>query len=80
MSQLSDIRDYLATGASLTPLEALTEFGCMRLGARIYDLRREGVAIVTEMVEKAGKRYASYSDGAASGRSLAAPPGGHSPG
>jgi hypothetical protein len=26
----------------LSPLDALREFGCMRLGARIYDLRQAG--------------------------------------
>ena len=49
----------------ITPLEALNYYGCMRLGARIYDLKRRGVDIVTEKVtdrNRYGKNvsYARY--------------------
>ncbi|RPD86300.1 hypothetical protein EGK75_09270 [Neisseria weixii] len=61
-AQSKRILEYLQKGNSLTPLEALNMFGCMRLGARVYDLKNQGYAIVTEMVkdEKSGKTYASY--------------------
>ncbi len=34
----------------ITPLEALTAIGCMRLAARVYDLRAEGYPIWDRMV------------------------------
>lgn len=59
-SQKSRIWAHLQT-SSITPLEALKKYGCFRLGARIADLRNEGKAIRTDMVEIDGKRFASYS-------------------
>lgn len=35
----------------ITPLEALNEVGCMRLAARIFDLKAKGYAIVADTVE-----------------------------
>ncbi|MDR0233495.1 MAG: helix-turn-helix domain-containing protein [Zoogloeaceae bacterium] len=37
--------------APITPLEALEELGIFRLGGRIYDLKRQGHRIISEMVE-----------------------------
>jgi len=51
MSQKHRILNYLNAGGRLTPLTAL-RFGMgMRLGARIYDLRREGYPIQQRMVK-----------------------------
>ena len=50
-SQNKRILAYLRTGRKLTPLDALYTFGCFRLGARIYDLRRRGEAIESRMIE-----------------------------
>ena len=36
------ILEYMEKHGSITPLEAQRELGCMRLGARIWDLRHEG--------------------------------------
>jgi len=45
----------------LTAYDALEEAGCLRLAARIKDLRDQGYNIVTEMMQgKHGKRYAGY--------------------
>ena len=41
---------YLEAHGSITPLEAQREFGCLRLGARIWDLRKDGYAIISEKV------------------------------
>jgi len=60
-SQNDMILDYLKSGKSITPLEALDKFGCMRLGARISDLRKRGHPIRSDNVVKNGKRYAKYS-------------------
>ena len=44
----------------LTALDALHGCGCMRLAARINDLRADGHLIGTEMVSKNGKKFAQY--------------------
>jgi hypothetical protein len=59
-SQCADILQYMAGGNSLTALEALQRFGCLRLAARIQDLEALGHTFDVEMVEQNGKRYASY--------------------
>ena len=59
-SQEKQIRDYLMSGKSLTPLEALTLFGCFRLSARIFNLIGYGVPIESKMIELNGKRIAQY--------------------
>lgn len=60
MSQTDMIRDHLNEGNSITPLEALTLYGCFRLSARIKNLRDEGWDIVTDTIHSNGKRFASY--------------------
>ena len=60
MSQNEVIRAALLSGRSLTPLDALNEFGCFRLAARVADLRREGMDIECAKETKNGKRYARY--------------------
>jgi hypothetical protein len=61
MSQKSEILSHLRTRRSLTPLEALKKFGCMRLGARIWELKRDGHRIESVMIDVSDdKRVASY--------------------
>ena len=60
-SQNTRIAAHLLLRKPLTPLEALSRFGCFRLAARVRDLRREGLPIKTEMKHRGGKRYAQYS-------------------
>ena len=50
-SQNKNILKYLQGGNSLTPLEALKLFGCFRLGGRIYDLKKAGHPIKTQIIE-----------------------------
>lgn len=54
------LRSYILSGKAITPLQALQKFGILRLGARILEMRNEGHAIVTEMIERDGKRLARY--------------------
>ena len=59
MNQKKMIFDYLKKYGSITPAEALDMFGCMRLSARIYELRADGCDIVAEVVggvNRYGKR------------------------
>lgn len=60
MSQSDQIRAALMLGRSLTPLDALQDYGCFRLAARIAELRREGMDIECATETKNGKRYARY--------------------
>jgi hypothetical protein len=61
VSQNKMILAYLKEGHSITPLEALKRFGCLRLGARIFDLKEQGYNIKTDRITtNAGKRVASY--------------------
>ncbi|MDE2104100.1 MAG: hypothetical protein KGL39_43080 [Patescibacteria group bacterium] len=60
-SQTIRMYKYLARGYKITPLSALRRFGCLRAGARMYDLRRRGIPVRTRMVERQGKRFAEYS-------------------
>lgn len=60
-TQSSNILEYLQTGKTLTPLEALDKFGCLRLGARIHDLKKIGCDITRDLVQTpSGKRVAQY--------------------
>ena len=63
VSQAEAILSDLRKGAKITPLDALENYGCFRLGARIFDLKRKGHPIKTELHEdpETGKRYARYS-------------------
>ena len=61
-SQNKQIKAWLESGKSLTPLEAINLFNSLRLGARVFDLKNDyGMNIKTEMVEANGKRFARYS-------------------
>lgn len=59
-SQNACIAIWLKQGNTITPIEAMYEFGCFRLGARIADLRKAGYNIETKMVNYNGKRFAQY--------------------
>lgn len=54
--QCEQILRYMRDTGSITPLDALREFGCMRLGARIWDLKRRGYNI-TRTMETGINRY-----------------------
>ena len=50
MKQTEQILDYMRTYGAITPLEALKDCGCMRLAARISDLRKAGHNITSRKV------------------------------
>lgn len=62
MTQNEMIKKHLGEGRSLTPIDALNLYGCFRLATRIFELKKQGMNIRTEMVEnpETGKRYARY--------------------
>ena len=56
------IANHLKEGKTITPLEALKLYGSFRLSARIYDLRKGGMAIsertfVTENKKRVSQYY-----------------------
>ena len=60
MNQQQQILNYLREGNAVTPLLALERFGCMRLAARVSDLRQRGHKIETRMKKANDKVYAEY--------------------
>lgn len=60
MSQTEAIAAHLKRGKSLTALEALRKFRCLRLAGRIYELRAAGMSIYSRTVTRGGKRVAEY--------------------
>ncbi len=67
-SQNDMIFRHLMSGKQITPLDALSKFGCMRLASRINEIKDvlysnpmyKGWRIVTHIVSHNGKRFASY--------------------
>jgi hypothetical protein len=60
-NQTNRILRYLRTGRGLTAISALTRFGCMRLAARIEEMRQEGIKVRSRTLRRNGKRFACYS-------------------
>ena len=54
------LESWLLRGYGITPLQALEKWGCMRLSARIKELRDAGFPIVTEVAKQNGKKFARY--------------------
>jgi len=63
MSQTKEILDWLNSGRPLTAMEALDNFNCFRLAARIADIRATGVEVTTKtiIVGRKKKKVAQYS-------------------
>ena len=59
-TQNDQIMAALLAGQTITPLDALRDFGCFRLAARIDELRQQGHCITTEFQTRNGKKYAAY--------------------
>ena len=60
MNQCEKILTHMKWYGSITPLEALRDYGCFRLAARVRDLRSDGHPVNTEIVVDGDKRYAVY--------------------
>ncbi len=60
-SQTKRIKKHLESGKTITPVQALSQYGCFRLSARIYDLRyKHKMNIDMKLVSESGHRYAQY--------------------
>jgi hypothetical protein len=54
------LEEWLLNGKTITALQALNKWGCMRLSARINELRNAGFPILTDNVKQNGKIFARY--------------------
>jgi len=59
-AQCERILQHLQKGNTVTPLTALAKFNCLRLSARILELRQQGHEIITETIKRNGKQFARY--------------------
>ena len=69
MTQCERIQRHLKDYGSITSLEAMQEYGIMRLASRISDLKKLGIPIKKEMVNGKNRygestTYAKYTLGA----------------
>ena len=69
MTQSQRILRHLEDYGSITQMDAMQDYGIMRLASRVNDLRREGHPIVTDVVEGRNRygektRWARYRMGA----------------
>ena len=61
VSQRDSVLRFLQAGNTITPIDALNMFGCLRLATVSFDLRQEGWDIETIDTKSAnGKKFASY--------------------
>lgn len=66
MNQNDKIRLYMQEHGSITPLEAMREFGIMRLASRISEMKQNGEEITVSVVKDKNRygetvHYAKYS-------------------
>ena len=69
MTQTQRILRHLEDYGSITQMDAIRDYGIMRLASRVNDLRREGHPIITEVVTGENRygeptRWARYRMGA----------------
>ena len=60
-TQNQQILARLKSGKTITPIQALQQFGCMRLAARIRDLRDDGHLIAAVWYQTRDKKVKRYS-------------------
>jgi len=65
LKQKEKVLRHLREFGSITPMEAIREYGIMRLGARIFDLKADGYAVETTIVHDKNRfgeptHYARY--------------------
>ena len=61
MSQTTEILKALKRGRKLTQLDALADFGCFRLGARILEISDMDYKILKKTIKSSnGKHFTQY--------------------
>lgn len=60
-TQAQKIKQHLESGGTITALSAFEKYGCMRLAARISDLRNQDkMPIASRTIKKGEKRFSEY--------------------
>ena len=59
-SKKSRVLAHLISGKPITPIQALELYGSFRLGAIIFDLRKDGHNIKTDLIKRTGHAKYSY--------------------
>jgi len=59
-SQTKQLKKWLKSGKTISPLQALNQLGIYRLASRCFDLRNEGMNIETKMIHLGNVKYAQY--------------------
>jgi len=60
MTQNEWVLAQLKRGKKLTPIDAFNGCGTLKLATRISELKAKGHIILSEMIEKNGKRFSRY--------------------
>tara|TARA_R100001591_G_scaffold21072_1_gene30036 strand:+ start:1203 stop:1457 length:255 start_codon:yes stop_codon:yes gene_type:complete len=60
VSQAKNILAHLVQHRTITPLEALNQYGCFRLSAVIFNLKKDGHDITTIIKRYKKKKFAEY--------------------
>ena len=58
--QKQQVLNHLKCHGSITPLEALQQYGCFRLAVIINRLRNEGHPIDTDLMTSTNNKFARY--------------------
>ena len=59
-SQSGRILKHMQEGYGITPITALNKYGCFRLAAVVFNLKREGHNIRTTIIKENNKKFARY--------------------
>jgi hypothetical protein len=59
-SQSGRILKHMQEGYGITPITALNKYGCFRLAAVVFDLKKEGHNIRTTIIRENNKKFARY--------------------
>jgi hypothetical protein len=59
-TQTDMILTDLERGQTITPLDALNNYGCMRLASRVHELKKDGFDVRKKTIIRDGKSYAAY--------------------
>lgn len=59
LTQQQQVTQRLQQGWT-TALDALNDCGCMRLAARVLEMRQDGMLVLDQWVEVNGKRFKAY--------------------
>lgn len=81
MTQNEKVLRHMEEFGGITPLEAIQEYGILRLASRINDLKRDGILIRREIVQSKNRfgetvHYARYSLGGERNESVVEKPNG----